>query len=305
MTLIGMREWADLDIRVSFKLPEAGAAACIGSRVDQMWADGIVLCVDAGGKYNLTVGGPTLPRAGPDGALGAPAAAASFASGTAATDVGVGAWHVLELTTIAAKATGKLDGRALFTDTAIRDMDTGFAALGMNDWYAVEFDNFSVHQAGTDWSASSPCGPAKAGDVLSVRNCSTNGLPAADEQWELMSSWQLRHIPSGLCAEAAGAEPGSEVKLATCHPIGSQEGDLQQFKNDYTRIRNALAPMTVGETQMKLAGSTDGKVSVSGWAVGQRGKWAEWVYFPNTDQLRNQYVANPQLGYPLCLSTCS
>ena len=35
MTLIGMREWADLDIRVSFKLPEAGAAACIGSRVSQ------------------------------------------------------------------------------------------------------------------------------------------------------------------------------------------------------------------------------------------------------------------------------
>ena len=33
MTLIGMREWADLDIRVSFKLPEAGAAARRGEGV--------------------------------------------------------------------------------------------------------------------------------------------------------------------------------------------------------------------------------------------------------------------------------
>lgn len=29
------------------------------------------------------------------------------------------------------------------------------------------------------------------------------------------------------------------------------------------------------------------------------------VYFPNTNQLRNQYVANEKLGYPMCLSTCA
>ena len=32
--------------------------------------------------------------------------------------------------------------------------------------------------------------------------------------------------------------------------------------------------------------------------------WNSWVYFPNTSQLRNQYVANTNLGYPMCLSTC-
>lgn len=283
MTLIGMREWADLAIKVSFKLPELGAEACIGSRVDQMWNDGIVLCVDAAGAYNLTVGGPTLPKVNPDASRSTSKASwaesepqqVSYASGVAETLVGVGSWHVLELTTIGSTASGSLDGKVLFTDQAIRGMDTGFAALGMNDWFFVEFDDFSIHQAGSDWAPVSPCGAAKVGDVLTARNCSTNGLPVADEEWELMSSWQLKHIPSGLCAEAESLDAGAKVKLATCHPIGSEEGDLQQFKNDYTRIRNAMAPMTLSESTMKLSGNVDGTISVAGWAVGE-GKWSTW-----------------------------
>lgn len=306
MTLIGMREWADVSIKVSFKLPEADAAACIGSRVEQMWKDGIVLCVDAAGAYNLTIGGPALPKVNPDGskASWAEPVQVSYVSGVAKTQVGVGSWHVLELTTIGTTATGSLDGKALFTDKAIRGMDTGFAAIGMNDWFAVEFDDFSVNEAGTDWSPKSPCGNAKVGDTLTARNCSTNGLPVADEEWELKSSWQLKHIPSGLCAEAESDEAGAKVKLATCHEIGSEQGDLQQFNNDYTRIRNAMVPMTLSDSTMKLTGNTKGEVSIAGWAVGG-GKWSTWVYFPNTNQLRNQYTANEELGYPMCLSTCA
>ena len=96
----------------------------------------------------------------------------------------------------------------------------------------------------------SPCGAAKVGDVLTARNCSTNGLAVDDQEWELKSSWQLKHIPSGLCAEAESLAAGSKVKLAECHPIGAEEGDLQQFTNDYTRIRNAMAPMTLSDRQV-------------------------------------------------------
>ena len=35
-----------------------------------------------------------------------------------------------------------------------------------------------------------------------------------------------------------------------------------------------------------------------------KGDWNTWTYFPNTNQIRNQYVANPALGYPMCLSAC-
>ncbi|CAE7706485.1 galc [Symbiodinium pilosum] len=50
MTLIGMREWQDIKVQVSFRLPAASAkrspadAACVGVRVDQMWQNGVVLC---------------------------------------------------------------------------------------------------------------------------------------------------------------------------------------------------------------------------------------------------------------------
>lgn len=296
MTLIGMREWADLTIKVSFKLPESGATACIGSRVDQMWRNGIVLCVDATGTYNLTVGGPTLPKVGPDGKTSQAETEpeqVSYVSGAADTQVGVGSWHVLGLTTVGTTASGSLDGKTLFTDTAIRGLDTGFAALGMNDWFAVEFDDFSIYQAGNDWTPPiSPCTAAKVGDVLTVRNCSTNGLPVADEEWELMSSWQLKHIPSGLCAEAESLDAGAKVKLATCHPIGSEEGDLQQFKNDYTRIRNAMAAMTLSESTMKLSGNTDGSVSIEGWAVGAD-KWSTWCVVAPYPTRELQCHSNP------------
>ena len=32
------------------------------------------------------------------------------------------------------------------------------------------------------------------------------------------------------------------------------------------------------------------------------GTWKQWVYFPNTHQVRNQYTSIPKLGYPLCLT---
>ena len=56
---------------------------------------------------------------------------------------GPGNWHTLSLTTVGTKASGTLDAKPLFTDIAIRGLDTGFAALGMVDWHAVEFDDFS------------------------------------------------------------------------------------------------------------------------------------------------------------------
>jgi galactosylceramidase len=64
MTLIGMREWADVSVAVDFKLPPsapASAAGCVATRVDQMWKNcGIAFCLSASGQWNLTVGGPAL-----------------------------------------------------------------------------------------------------------------------------------------------------------------------------------------------------------------------------------------------------
>jgi hypothetical protein len=346
-----MREWQDLALTVKFKLPVSSAAACLATRVDQMWRNGIVLCVDASGAYNLTNSGPLLPTTasatqalphasaesaeqqqqqqqgeaagsellgpGRQGRLDVSArlpmgARVSYTSGRTPHPVGAGTWHTLSLTTVATSASATLDGHSLFDGQKIRGLDTGFAALGMNDWYGVEFDDFSVKEAGDRWKPEpSPCGAAKVGAPLGARPCSTNGLPAPDQEWSLQSTWQLKHIPSGLCAEA-DFQTGA-VTLAKCTEISSQEGGPQQFFNDYTRIRNAMAPVTAGgrlvgglvQGGMKLTGSKAGEVTVTDKEWAGVGGWKTWVYFPNTNQLRNQYVANEELGYPMCLSTCA
>eukprot|EP01052_Picozoa_sp_SAG31_P018712 SAG31_NODE_1337_length_8738_cov_2.840954_3_plen_307_part_00 len=298
--------------------------------VGRLWC--AVLCVDATGAYNLTVGGPTLPP--PPGSSSKIHPSQVLMSGLApAPHAGPGNWHTLSLTTVGTKASGMLDAKPIFTDVAIRGLDTGFAALGMVDWHAVEFDDFSVAPAhgpgGHTWTKPvvSLCpGAAKVGAVLSARNCSSNGLPVADQEWALLSNWQLKHIPSGLCAAATSHSVGAKIVLDKCTDINAEEGSLQQFFNDYTRIRNAMAPMTIGGFGGKgvLVGSKadGGTVSVgtmwgpdaindtveSAEATDSKenlfGRWKEWVYFPNTNQLRNQYVANEALGYPMCLSTC-
>ena len=87
-----------------------------------------------------------------------------------------------ELVTHGAVANGFLDAKPLFSKMAIRDLDTGFGAIGMNDWYPVEFDDFSVSPApGSNWAPKSACSAAKAGDALSATKCAANGLPVADQ----------------------------------------------------------------------------------------------------------------------------
>ena len=51
MTLIGMLEWQDIKIETMFHTPEStplNTSACVGTRADQMWKQGIIFCVDRG-----------------------------------------------------------------------------------------------------------------------------------------------------------------------------------------------------------------------------------------------------------------
>ena len=376
MTLIGMREWQDISLSVDFKLPPSAhpsAAGCVASRVDQMWRNGIVFCLASTGSWNLTVGGPQLGKGPRNGQL--------IASGHLREAPGLDKWVSVELTTIDSTASVSVNGASVVKGQAIRNIDTGFGAFGANDWFAIEYDNLSIQQAGSGWHPTSPCGAAKAGDPLRTRNCSSNGVGVSDLAWELDANWMLRHVPSGLCATASGNTTGSTLSLQKC-VLGN---DLQKFTNDYTRIRNTEEPLTLHDTHgAVLAGSTDGSVfikqwqctdlsaytytsvynatrctglqlhsstfspeecaqaacnaNVEGWqwqphanetggvcwtgtakscskdpswvgASQQRESlaptWEKWVFFPNTGQLRNQYVAKTELGYPLCLTTCS
>ena len=157
------------------------------------------------------------------------------------------------------------------------------------------------------------------GTELHARPCQTNGIAAADQSFELLPDWQLRHVGSQLCATAASATDGAKVTLEKCVFTAA----LQKFKNDYTRVRNAVEPFTLvaseSETEtetssskvLSLAGAANGTVTVASQAAleaegkGSKGSWATWSVFPNTNQVRNQYTANEGLGYPMCLSVCA
>ena len=374
MTLIGMREWQDISLSVDFKLPptaHASAAGCVATRVDQMWLNGIVFCLASTGSWNLTVGGPQLGKGPRDGQL--------IVGGRLPQAPGLDKWVTVELSTVDSKASVSVNGAFVLQGQAIRNIDTGFGAIGANDWFAIEYDNLSIKQVGSDWHPTSPCGAAKVGDPIVARNCSSNGVAVSDLMWELDPNWMLRHVPSGLCATASGNATGSTLSLQKC-VLGD---DLQKYTNDYTRIRNTVMPLMLHNSFSRaLFGRTDGSVFVhgtrctdpstykytgvyngtrceglrlrvgghaspqacallscnanaEGWQwheyenktggdcycgtakscskdpawVGaswkQDSEWDRWSFFPNTGQLRNQYIANTKLGYPMCLTTCS
>jgi len=300
VTIIGMREWQDVSVSVAFKLPEAKDAgrrlpaspvapdaACVAARADQMWQNGVALCIDVHGMWTLAHQGPAMQG----GKLPPPQ---PVAQGRATTAVGAGVWHTLTISVSQANlARGSLDSEDLFDAVGVRDMDTGFAAIGANGFFAIEFRNFSVTKMSKGWAPPVSCKAPIVGSVLSARPCARNGLSSSEQRWNLLPSYQLQHVDSKLCASAEQAGP---VTLKPCN--ASQPGQL--FVNDYTTIRNGVVQVTAKALKQPLVGNKAGQV-----LAGSTGDWKKWSYFPNTQQLRNQYVADPDLGYPLCLSACA
>lgn len=220
-------------------------------------------------------------------------------SGISPTPITPDTWHRLVLTTVDDTVTvASINQQTVVSDFTIRNLDTGFAAFGTNGWFPVEFDNVDIFQAGTHWNPTDPCSAAQVGQVLHARDCVANGFAIDSQKFTLEADYTLRHTASGLCASSVGSA-SALVTLAVCNSSSLN----QQFFNDYTRIRNSLSVVTLqAGDQLHLSGGTDGSVSVLRNAG--INEWGHWVYFPNTGQLRNQYVAAPLLGYPRCLSTC-
>lgn len=305
MTLIGMLEWQDVMVETEFLVPSSAlknTSVCVGTRADQMWQQGIIFCVSSDGAWTLTLGGPKLG--------GQPFLPANVLShGTLKTAPVQGHWHSLSLATDAGKATGKVDGDTAFSEFAIRDIDVGFAVLGMNQWASVEFGSIALSKVGSRWEArgsgdDQSTAATALGAQIGLEECSTNGVDEPSQSFDLRSDWLLQHRASGLCAEASSTAVNATLSLQTCQP-----GKVtQEFRNDYTNIRNRLEPITLGaweklSASMQLSGALKGRaVTIQSNGKAPAGTWKEWVYFPNTHQVRNQYTTISELGYPLCIT---
>eukprot|EP00041_Stephanoeca_diplocostata_P017039 m.339013 g.339013 ORF g.339013 m.339013 type:complete len:833 (+) comp20573_c0_seq1:46-2544(+) len=300
MTQVGMREWRDTTISAKFYIPSnvpANQSGCVGTRIDQMWNNGITFCVGGTGAWVVAYKGPALGGTWSNDKV--------VQQGQLKGNAAHGAWHTISLTTMDTVASGSFDGVTVFSGVAVRNIDNGFALIGGSDWFAIEFDDVHVSQAGKAWTAPRAV-VAAVGTSVASANCTPNGVVDPAQAFDLRADWLLEHHASGLCVEASTATAGATLSLQKC-----EHGKLtQQFRNDYTRIRNGAVPVTLGayeaiSNQLALCGSTAGAATLQDHKTGVAASpstWNTWAYFPNTNQLRNAYEANLQLGYPMCLS---
>eukprot|EP00929_Paragymnodinium_shiwhaense_P043197 TRINITY_DN22249_c0_g1_i1.p1 TRINITY_DN22249_c0_g1~~TRINITY_DN22249_c0_g1_i1.p1 ORF type:complete len:857 (-),score=158.67 TRINITY_DN22249_c0_g1_i1:250-2820(-) len=302
MTLVGMREWQDIKVTAKFALPAdapAHASGCVATRVDQMWKNGIVFCLSLNGTYTLSVGGPTL---------GGAYKGEIYASGHAKA-LQRGSMTEISLAVDRGLASASVGGSDVVKEFKVRVLDAGFAAFGANDWFGITFDDVAVEAVGDRWSpASSKC-KADVGVQLHAMPCTPNAVMNEDDAFDLLADWGIRHVASGLCAAVTSREAGATVVLAKCDPSDPK----QQFKNDYTNIRNSMNFVYLkANWSLSLAGSTSGQlflhhrwIQEKNVAATSPDQWFAWSFFPNSKQLRNQYTANLKYGYPRCLSTCA
>ena len=147
LTVIGMREWQDVKLAVKFRLPATGfspawpaetAGACLATRTAWVGHNGLYFCISANGVWTLTYSAPY-----DDEGIVANGTVVHPPKGDAA-----GSWHTMSLTTLQGSASGTYDDAPIFTNLTIRDVDTGFAALGVTGYHAVEFDDVAVEAVG-------------------------------------------------------------------------------------------------------------------------------------------------------------
>jgi hypothetical protein len=302
-SLIGMKEWADISISARFRLPDRTAGACLATRTGWVFNNGVVLCIEGSGHWNLTDGLSATIEAGNP-----------LASGTLRSPPTVGEWHTFSLTTLGAAASADCDGEQLFLNlTSIPPFDSGFAALGTTGYTLTEFDDVEVTAVGPDWTLPPPPASCAAsiGHRLRARRCQWNGLTAPDQEWSLVpQSWQLQHKSSSLCATATSSEAGAAVELRPCNFTDP----LQAFKNDYSNIQHGQEPLIVEAANLTLTSTAAGDVSLQpqGWAGGT----TKWRAMYSTGQLRSwaaggmaaQEEERVSIGSeataPLCISLC-
>merc|ERR1712096_345302 len=112
----------------------------------------------------------------------------------------------------------------------------------MGVWAPIDFRNFDVKPLGNSWAPPPPL-PASVGTVLRAAQCTPNGVSDDVQAFDIRSDWALFHRATGLCAEAESANYGAGITLQEC----VADTQTQEFRNDYTNVRNERVPFTLGK----------------------------------------------------------
>ena len=296
VTLIGMSEWEDIAIGIQFILTKHNSSACVATRTDQSWDKAMVLCASSNGDVSLYAEGPNVNISKQLPAI----------ITTKVSTIPLGKVTTLNLTTVGGFASGYLDGDELFKNIAIEEGYFGLAAFGTNAWVPTQFLSVSILPVGDRWRPIKNCQqPAQIGDQLSTKRCQPNSIMNEEQQFTLSTTWQLIHTQSGLCVTVNGLiANGTVLILEKCIEAGHNAVATQYFYNEYSNIRNEPRNLNINASDYVIVAEPHGDVYISTKLPSVSGSWSKWAYFPNSNQLRNQYTHSAGSGIPLCLSRC-
>ncbi|CAB9518738.1 galactosylceramidase [Seminavis robusta] len=297
MTVVGMTEWEDVGLQVSFRLPDPGTFVCISTRTDQFWSNGVSMCANTSSWF-LVYGG--APMAGFD-------TKAAIAHGTLPASLRQDYWHILGLSTQGHQVEASVNGDVVVgkDDVSIRVGDSGFVALGASAYAAVQFGHIHIEPVGPNWAVSNPSPTTQAGATWSMQLglCTANGLTTDAERFEVTSNWQIKHLASGLCVTVVNetmhdfnSNQGVQLTLQKC----VHDNRAQRFWHDYTWLRNDRL-MSLQNDSGDLCATRDGKVSLTVktpnvTCAGTEDAFLSWALYPNTQQLRNTFGYDPSAG---------
>jgi galactosylceramidase len=308
VTLIGMTEWEDILVEASFRLSDPATFACVSTRTDQHWGRGISFCVNST-QWNVVYGGAPLEGFDTSNVI----AVGTITNGSSFTSK----WHVLSLETNGCEAKASINGHIKTADNlTIRVGDSGLVALGASSYTSVQFRSLKISPVGSRWSPPASRVPTTLEPwSIVTRACTPNGLSSENERFEVTSNWQIRHISSGLCLavkesvsdgkSSSIANPEISLTLEEClHNHGPQ-----QFRHDYTQLRNGVNLKSMTNAKGDLCATRDGRVSLTTskaagvgmsdskvFCLGSDDAFAVWTLYPNTQQLRNSFGYNTWLG---------
>ena len=316
VSIIGMTEWEDIEVEISFRLPNTYSSCCVSTRTGQHWLRGITFCTNTT-HWFVQYGGANLT--GYD-------TSSDYFIADGNHDITPNAWHTMSLSTAADHAECCINKETVLEAT-IRVGDSGFAAIGVDSYAPVQYGYLHVKPVGPSWTKPTPTAISDSFPwSLSVAHCTPNGYSMDSEQFELTANWQILHLPSRLCVTVLERDKLQHHTTEPTLTLDQCRHDFppQRFRHDYTRIRN-VAEYPLKHELGDLCATQDGRVSltVRSSASSQVDKtqesnstvqgvscagansyfFAKWALYPNTHQLRNSFGYQPWLGggRALCL----
>lgn len=239
----------DVSVSIDVLLTDTNGTALVCARLAGTTdSQGVVVALDANGRWNVTGGMSSVQK-------GSPHAAGSVAGGFAA-----GTWHTVRLDVNGTLANLWVDGAAVFASLDVSwATASGHAGIGTVGWaHFTEFDNVALYSTHTQCSAAAP----RAGDAIVAVPCASEIGPRAGGQYAFTPTVASTCPFGSPCANSSGTfSPASDASL--CMSAAGAAGDdwpvvlapcdatspAQIFLQDYTMLySSSIVHLSSGRT---------------------------------------------------------